>query len=70
MASTSSRSAGYRVLVPDLFRGKVAKDSDDASHMMDQLNFKHAAEQDIQGCVLALGRLMLTCRHARGMIKV
>lgn len=42
---------GYRVLVPDLFRGKIAKDSDEASHLMNHLNFLDAAEQDIQGCV-------------------
>jgi carboxymethylenebutenolidase len=41
--------AGYRALVPDLFRGKVAKASDEASHMMANLNFPDAAEQDIRG---------------------
>jgi carboxymethylenebutenolidase len=40
---------GYRALVPDLFRGKVAKSSDEASHMMAGLNFPDAAEQDIRG---------------------
>ena len=29
--------AGYRVLVPDLFRGKLAGDSAEASHMMGSL---------------------------------
>jgi carboxymethylenebutenolidase len=43
--------AGYRALVPDLYRGKLAKSSDEASHMMNHLNFIDAAEQDIQGCV-------------------
>jgi carboxymethylenebutenolidase len=43
--------AGYRVIVPDLFRGKHAANVDEASHMMDQLNFIDASEQDIQGCV-------------------
>jgi len=41
--------AGYRSLVPDLYRGKVAKASDEASHMMANLNFPDAAEQDIRG---------------------
>jgi carboxymethylenebutenolidase len=41
--------AGYRALVPDLFRGKVAKASDEASHIMANLNFPDAAEQDIRG---------------------
>ena len=43
--------AGYRALVPDLYRGKVAKASDEASHMMSSLNFPDAAEQDIRGAV-------------------
>src|SRR5258708_17433105 len=43
--------AGYRALVPDLYRGKVAKASDEASHMMAELNFPDAAEQDIRGAV-------------------
>ena len=43
--------AGYRALVPDLYRGKVAKASDEASHMMKGLNFPDAAEQDIRGAV-------------------
>lgn len=46
--------AGYRAIVPDLFRGKIAKDSDEASHMMGHLDFVDAAEQDIQGCVTYL----------------
>ena len=43
--------AGYRALVPDLYRGKLAKASDEASHMMANLNFPDAAEQDIRGAV-------------------
>jgi carboxymethylenebutenolidase len=43
--------AGYRALVPDLYRGKVATASDEASHMMANLNFPDAAEQDIRGAV-------------------
>jgi carboxymethylenebutenolidase len=43
--------AGYRTLVPDLYRGKVAKAADEASHMMANLNFRDAAEQDIRGAV-------------------
>ena len=46
--------AGYRALVPDLYRGKVAKASDEASHMMANLNFPDAAEQDIRGAVQCL----------------
>ena len=43
--------AGYRALVPDLYRGKVAKASDEANHMMANLNFPDAAGQDIRGAV-------------------
>jgi carboxymethylenebutenolidase len=43
--------AGYRALVPDLYRGKLASDADEASHMMNHLNFADAADQDIQGAV-------------------
>ena len=43
--------AGYRALVPDLYRGKVAKASDEASHMMKGLNSADAGEQDIRGAV-------------------
>jgi carboxymethylenebutenolidase len=43
--------AGYRTLVPDLYRGKVAKASDEANPMMANLNFPDAAEQDIRGAV-------------------
>lgn len=43
--------AGYRALVPDLFRGKVATAADEANHLMAGLNFLDAAEQDIRGAV-------------------
>ena len=43
--------AGYRALVPDLYRGKLAKASDEASHMMANLNLSDAAEQDVRGAV-------------------
>jgi carboxymethylenebutenolidase len=37
--------------VPDLYRGKVAKASDEASHMMANLNHSDAAEEDVRGAV-------------------
>lgn len=43
--------AGYRALVPDLYRGKVASGADEAGHMMSALNFPDAAGQDIRGAV-------------------
>src|SRR5262245_34389125 len=53
MKATADRlaEAGYRALVPDLFRGKVAKSADEAGHMMSNLNFVDAAEQDVRGAV-------------------
>jgi carboxymethylenebutenolidase len=43
--------AGYRALVPDLYRGKLAKAAEEASHMMSGLNFPDAAGDDIRGAV-------------------
>ncbi|MBX3181460.1 MAG: dienelactone hydrolase family protein [Polyangiaceae bacterium] len=40
---------GFRVLVPDLFRGKVTTDADEANHLMTGLDFMDATTQDIQG---------------------
>src|SRR5256885_3453694 len=42
---------GYRALVPDLYRGKVAVDAKEANHLMTGLNFGDAAGQDIRGAV-------------------
>jgi carboxymethylenebutenolidase len=44
-------AGGFRALVPDLYRGKVASAADEASHLMTSLNFLDAAEQDIRGAV-------------------
>ena len=43
--------AGYRALVPDLYRGKTAADAKEANHLMTGLNFGDAAGQDIRGAV-------------------
>ena len=43
--------AGYRALVPDLYRGKVAVEANEAEHLMTNLNFGDAAGQDIRGAV-------------------
>jgi carboxymethylenebutenolidase len=43
--------AGFRALVPDLYRGKVAASRAEASHMMSSLNFVDAGEQDVRGAV-------------------
>lgn len=43
--------AGYRALVPDLYRGKLAIEANEAEHLMNDLNFGDAASQDIRGAV-------------------
>jgi carboxymethylenebutenolidase len=43
--------AGYRALVPDLYRGKATVDAKEAEHLMTGLNFGDAAGQDIRGAV-------------------
>jgi carboxymethylenebutenolidase len=44
-------AAGYCALVPDLYRGKVTVEAQEAQHMMSGLNFGDAAAQDIRGAV-------------------
>lgn len=44
-------AAGYRALVPDLFRGQLAGDADEANHLMGGLDFVDASHQDIRGAV-------------------
>ena len=44
-------AAGYRALVPDLYRGKVAVEAKEAEHLMGDLNFGDAAGQDVRGAV-------------------
>ncbi|HEX3603946.1 MAG TPA: dienelactone hydrolase family protein [Steroidobacteraceae bacterium] len=44
-------AAGYRALVPDLYRGKVALQAHEAEHLMNGLNFGDAAGQDVRGAV-------------------
>ncbi len=42
-------AAGFRVLVPDLYRGRVAAIGDEANHLMQGLDFGDAATQDARG---------------------
>ena len=44
-------AAGYRTLVPDLYRGKVALEAREAEHLMKGLNFGEAAGHDVRGAV-------------------
>jgi carboxymethylenebutenolidase len=48
--------AGYRALVPDLYRGKVTLEAAEAAHLMSKLDFGDAATQDIRGAVQYLKR--------------
>lgn len=43
--------AGYQALVPDLYRGKLTVEAEEAHHMMSGLDFADAASQDIRGAV-------------------
>jgi hypothetical protein len=43
--------AGYRALVPDLYRGKVTVEAEEAEHLMKGQNFGDAAGQDVRGAV-------------------
>jgi carboxymethylenebutenolidase len=43
-------AAGFRALVPDLFRGKVTKDAKEANHLMTGLDWDGAV-QDIRGAL-------------------
>ena len=53
MTSIADRyaSLGYRVLVPDLYRGRSAAVGDEANHLMEGLDFSDAASQDLAGAV-------------------
>jgi carboxymethylenebutenolidase len=44
-------AVGYRALVPDLYRGKVALEANEAEHLMHGLDFAAAAGQDVRGAV-------------------
>lgn len=43
--------AGYRALVPDLYRGKSTIEAEEAHHLMSGLDFADAASQDVRGAV-------------------
>ena len=44
-------NAGYLALVPDLYRGKITVEEEEAHHLMTALNFGDAATQDVRGAV-------------------
>ena len=43
--------AGLTTLAPDLFRGRLTADANEASHMMADLDFADATHQDLRGAV-------------------
>lgn len=45
---------GFRVLVPDLYRGRVAENREEAGHLMGGLNFGDAATEDARGAAAYL----------------
>ncbi|PKO84019.1 MAG: carboxymethylenebutenolidase [Betaproteobacteria bacterium HGW-Betaproteobacteria-11] len=49
--------AGCNALAPDLFHGRVTQDPDEASHLMNGLDFAGATHQDIRGATDYLGKV-------------
>lgn len=47
-------AAGFNALAPDLFEGRLAKNTDEANHLMADLDFHGATNQDIRGAVCHL----------------
>lgn len=43
--------AGFNALAPDLYQGRVTQQPDEASHLMNGLDFPGATHQDIRGAV-------------------
>lgn len=48
---------GFNALAPDLFKGRVTQEPDEASHLMNGLDFPGATHQDIRGAVEHLAGL-------------
>ena len=44
-------AAGYRALVPDLYRGRVTSEPDEANHLMTGLDWGGATDQDVRGAL-------------------
>eukprot|EP00238_Polyblepharides_amylifera_P013096 CAMPEP_0196572236 /NCGR_PEP_ID=MMETSP1081-20130531/2316_1 /TAXON_ID=36882 /ORGANISM="Pyramimonas amylifera, Strain CCMP720" /LENGTH=219 /DNA_ID=CAMNT_0041889481 /DNA_START=796 /DNA_END=1452 /DNA_ORIENTATION=+ len=44
-AEMLSQRGGFRCLVPDLYKGKIGVDAEEASHLMGQLDFQTAVEE-------------------------
>jgi carboxymethylenebutenolidase len=50
-------AAGYNALAPDLYQGRVTQKPDEANHLMSDLDFVGASDQDIAGAVTHLAAL-------------
>jgi carboxymethylenebutenolidase len=50
-------TGGFHVLVPDLFRGRVAETRDEANHLIQGLDFSDAVTQDARGAATYLRAL-------------
>jgi carboxymethylenebutenolidase len=50
-------AAGFTALAPDLFKGRVTQNPDEASHLMNGLDFPGATHQDIRGAAKYLAAL-------------
>jgi carboxymethylenebutenolidase len=50
-------AAGYNALAPDLYKGRVTQEPDEANHLMNGLDFVGASDQDIAGAVKHLAGL-------------
>lgn len=50
-------AAGYRALVPDLYRGRSTVEAEEAHHLMTGLDFGQAASQDVRGALQHLKAL-------------
>lgn len=55
---------GYNALAPDLYEGRVTQNPDEASHMMEGLDFSGATHQDLRG---ATQHLKAFCRRVAVM---
>src|SRR5260370_26723201 len=43
--------AGYNTLAPDLYKGRVTAEPDEANHLMTGLDFPDATHQDLRGAI-------------------
>src|SRR6201984_2582877 len=48
--------AGYNALAPDLYKGRLTTEPDEANHLMTGLDFPAATHQDLRGAALELQR--------------